>query len=541
MNFHPPWFDPRMPERSDCVLSEMLKRAVADTPDRVFALFDNGEQWSYADLDQRVRQRAAVLQQLGLGRGQRLLVWLPNGQDMVLSWFAANMLGACFVPINPAYRGALLAHVINNADAQLMVAHDVLLQHLVGLSLAKLKNVIVVDNEADAFSHQLDGVALTDCKMLQADAAALQSAEDLMPWDLQSIIYTSGTTGPSKGVLSSYFHLYTAATLIFGHISCDDRILVSGPMFHLSGTCSLYAALLRGASVVVTDNFNINTFWQSIRSTGATVTSGLLGSMAPALSKASVPEDRDNPLRITHFYPVSNTTIDFARAFDFDYFSGFGMTELPLPLVTELNTQVKGSCGRARSGIEVRLVDEHDCEVAVGEVGELIARSDQPWSLMLGYDAMPEATLKAMRNGWFHTGDLFRKDKDGNFFFVDRLKDVIRRRGENISSQEVENAVYGFAAVADAAAVGVPGELSEDEVLLVVSVKPGAALDILELFEYLRGQLAHFMLPRYIRIAADLPKTPTGKVRKQDLKAQGITDDCWDREAAGVVVKRARL
>ena len=539
MSFHPPWFDPKMPDRSRCVLSPMLARAAALRPHRCFALFDNGEHLSYAQLDQRVRERAAALQELGLQRGQRLLVWLPNGQDMLLSWFAANVLGAVFVPINPAYRGELLAHVVNQSGASLMVAHGVLLPYLTGLSLTQLNKVIAVG--AEASSAELENVAVLDAGVLTGDAAALQVVDDLMPWDVQSIIYTSGTTGPSKGVLSSYFHLYTAATLIFGHIGVDDRIFVNGPMFHLSGTCSVYAALLRGASVVITDGFSIDSFWAHIRRSGATVTSGLLGSMAPALSKASDPEDRDNPLRMTHFYPVSDTTIEFADTFGFDYFSGFGMTELPLPLVTELNTRVKGSCGLPRSGVEVRLVDENDCEVPSGQVGELIARCHHPWSLMLGYDGMPEATLRAIRNGWFHTGDLFRQDEQGNFFFVDRLKDVIRRRGENISSQEVESAVYGFDAVADAAAVGVPGELGEDEVLLVVSAKPGAEIEPQALFDYLRGVLAHFMLPRYIRVLADLPKTPTGKVRKQQLKAQGLEEGVWDREAAGITVRRQRL
>jgi crotonobetaine/carnitine-CoA ligase len=322
----------------------------------------------------------------------------------------------------------------------------------------------------------------------------------------------------------------------------EDRIMVNMPMFHVSGTGAVYCALIRQSSLAMFAGFKTTEFWRQIRQTGCTLTCGLVGSMAQFLEKNEPqPDDTDNPFKMALLFPISETTMALARRYDFGYFSGFGMTELPIAMVTEVNCAIKGTCGKPRSGVECRLVDENDLEVPRGEYGELIVRSDQPWSLIHGYNAMPEATADAWRNGWFHTGDLFRQDEDGNYYYVDRRKDSIRRRGENISSQEVENAVFTHPTVNDVAAVAVPSEHGEDDVLVVVAPKPGAHIDPLELFDYLRPRMAHFMLPHYIRVVDSLPKTPTNKVRKHILRDEGVTDDTWNREAAGIAIKKDKL
>ena len=200
-----------------------------------------------------------------------------------------------------------------------------------------------------------------------------------------------------------------------------------------------------------------------------------------------------------------------------------------------------GTCGKVRPGIDARVVDENDCEVPPGVTGELILRADRPWAMNHGYYKNPEATAAAWRNGWFHTGDGFRYDEDGYFYFVDRIKDAIRRRGENISSFEVEAEVHGSPDVQEAAAIAVPSELGEDEVMIIVAPVEGGEIDPEALFHFLEPRMAHFMLPRYIRIVDELPKTPTQKVQKHRLKDVGVTDDTWDREAAGIVVKRERI
>jgi len=327
-----------------------------------------------------------------------------------------------------------------------------------------------------------------------------------------------------------------------GYMGRDDRIMVNMPMFHVSGTGAAYAALARQGSMAIFEGFKTDEFWSQVRSTGCTLTCGLVGSMAQFLEKKEPrPDDADNPLKMALLFPISETTMALAKRYDFNYISGFGMTELPIAMTTEINSTIMGTCGKPRSGVECRLVDEHDIEVRQGDIGELIVRSEQPWSLIHGYNAMPEATAAAWRNGWFHSGDLFRQDEEGNYYYVDRRKDSIRRRGENISSQEVENAVFTHPAVNDVAAVAVSSEHGEDDVLVVVAPKPGTTIDPMELFNFLQPRMAHFMLPHYIRVMDALPQTPTNKVRKHLLREQGVTADTWNREAAGIIVKKDKL
>ncbi|MEI6722444.1 MAG: hypothetical protein WCO67_16895 [Betaproteobacteria bacterium] len=217
------------------------------------------------------------------------------------------------------------------------------------------------------------------------------------------------------------------------------------------------------------------------------------------------------------------------------------MTEISSPIVSEPNPPIRGTCGKVRAGVDVRLVDENDCEVPVGAVGEMIIRTDRPWAMNSGYHKNPEATAHAWRNGWFHTGDAFRKNEEGYFFFVDRIKDAIRRRGENISSFEVEAEVTAFPAVREAAVVAVPSALGEDDVLAIVAPAPGQVINPVALIEFLRSKLAYFMIPRYVRVLAELPKTASSKVLKAQLRAQGVTPDTWDREAAGIVIRRDKI
>jgi hypothetical protein len=243
-------------------------------------------------------------------------------------------------------------------------------------------------------------------------------------------------------------------------------------MFHVGGTSSTYAALIRAGSIYLVDGFSTGKFWDQVRTGQCVTTCGLIGVMAAFLAKAEPrTDDGDNPLRCLTMFPIEPFTVHFAQRFGFDYVTGFNMTEVSAPLITDLNTRAFGSCGRPRSGVQVRLVDDHDIEVPRGTIGQMIVRSDAPWTMNAGYNGQPEATAAAWRNGWFHTGDLFRQDEDGNFFFVDRIKDTIRRRGENISSFEVENAVAQFPDVDEVVAIGVASEIAEQEVMVVVKLE----------------------------------------------------------------------
>jgi Acyl-CoA synthetases (AMP-forming)/AMP-acid ligases II len=522
---HPPWFDPGMPRREDCVLKAILDDRAARIPERRLALFEDGTQWTWGEGRQQVRAQAAALQALGVRAGDRVVAWLPNGPALVRAWFAINYLGAVFVPLNTAYKGASLEHTINACRARLVLAHAGLVERLDGLSLEHVERVVVVGKE----------------DVLNGDATQLDDSAQPQPWDAQSVIYTSGTTGLSKGVVSPYLQLYTTATIVYGYLREGEGILVNLPMFHVGGTSSLMIALIRSGSFHLVDGFSTDRFWDQVRRGDCATTSGLIGIMGAFLMKAPPrPDEREHPVRCMTGFPINEQTVKIRDRFGIDYLTGFNMTELSAPLVSELNTTVFGACGRPRSGVQCRLVDEHDIEVPVGTPGELIVRSDTPWTFNLGYDGLPEATARAWRNGWFHTGDMLRKDAEGNYYFVDRLKDAIRRRGENVSSIEVEAAVRTHAAVDEVIAVGIPVE-SEEEVMVVVVPKAGHTLDPSQLIEWLRPRLPYFAVPRFVRVVDAIPKTETNKQRKFPFRDAGVTPDTWDRVAAGIVLKRERL
>jgi crotonobetaine/carnitine-CoA ligase len=410
---------------------------------------------------------------------------------------------------------------------------------LEGLSLGRLKTVVCVGGDVPPAPRGLD---LLGEGALLGDAALLDDSAAVDHWDIQSIIYTSGTTGASKGVLSPYLQVYTTAMVVYGYMRDGESILVNLPMFHVGGTSSTYAALIRGGSIYLVDGFSTAKFWDQVRAGECVTTCGLIGVMAAFLAKSEPrPDDADNPLRCLTMFPIEEFTVRFAQRFGFDYVTGFNMTEVSAPLITDLNTRAFGSCGRPRTGVQVRLVDEHDVEVPRGAIGQMIVRSDAPWTMNAGYNGQPEATAAAWRNGWFHTGDLFRQDDGGDFFFVDRIKDTIRRRGENISSFEVESAVAQFPDVDEVVAIGVASEIAEQEVMVVVKPKPGRELDPRALTEFLLPRLAYFMVPRYIRIVSDIPKTETNKTRKVVFRDQGVTPDTWDRERAGIRLRRDKL
>lgn len=530
--------DHRIPNRDACVLRYLLDRWAVERADRTHIIFEDGEEWSFADLRTRVIAKAAGLQKLGVGQGDRVAVWLPNGRDAMLAFYAINYLGAVFVPFNTAYRGNLLAHVIANSEARLMIAHPSLVDRLGEVDLSRLEKLVLTGANAGALL--LSTTAFDALNGEEVDLTPLE--RPIEPWDLQSIIYTSGTTGPSKGVLSSYLHMFSnAGPESWPMVTEDDRYLTVAPIFHIGGMGPPFVMLARGASVAIVEKFTTDTFWDVVRDTKSTVIF-LLGVMATFLLKRPPsPTDRDHSVRVAFMVPLTDDAPAITERFGIDIYTIFNMTEIASPIVSEANPAKRGTCGKVRPGVEVRLVDANDCEVPVGEIGEMIVRSDRPWGLNSGYNNDPVATAKAWANGWFHTGDAFRRDADGYFYFVDRVKDAIRRRGENISSFEVEVEVCAHPDVREAAAIAVASEFSEDEVMVVVAAVPGRSIDVVALASFLIERMPYFMVPRYIRVLDELPKTPTAKVLKTDLRREGITADTFDREKAGMRVRREVL
>ncbi|WP_447756125.1 AMP-binding protein [Sphingopyxis fribergensis] len=528
--------DPRIPDRDACVLRYLLDRWATERPDKAHIVFADGSEWSFAEMRARVRAKAAGLRDLGIRQGEHVAVWLPNGPDALVAFYAINYLGAVFVPFNTAYRGGLLEHVLANASARVLLIHPDLVPRLAEVDPAGLE-LLVVTTAAAFDETPFASVRYDD--VTGDPSAELPLERPIEPWDIQSIIYTSGTTGPSKGVLSSYLHMFSnAGPESWPMVGEDDRYMCVAPIFHIGGMGPPFVMLARGASVAVIDNFSTDEFWAVAKRTGATVVF-LLGVMATFLLKAQpAPTDRDHGVKKAFMVPLTGDAAAFTERFGIDIYTIFNMTEISSPVVSEANPAKIGTCGRVRPGAEVRLVDANDCEVPVGEIGEMLVRTDRPWAMNSGYNANPEATARAWRNGWFHTGDAFRRDADGYFYFVDRVKDAIRRRGENISSFEVEAEVCRHPDVRETAAIAVPSEYSEDEVMVVVAPVPGRTIDCRALAEFLIETMPYFMVPRYFRVLEELPKTPSAKVLKTDLRREGVTSDTWDREAAGMRVRR---
>lgn len=527
----------KMPTREESVLRYLLEARAAEAPDEVFAIFQQtDEQWTRQEFLDRTRSCAAAFQALGVRQGEVVMSWLPNGPHAMLVYMALAYIGAVYTPINTAYRGGILEHVIRVAQPRLMVADDRLAPRLGQVDLASLETLVIVGPDMP----DIAGVHILPESALHGSADTLQPLErPIEPWDDHIIIYTSGTTGPSKAVLSSYVSSWFSTSSLAP--LPNQRNMLVGPMFHLSGTGNLYATLIQSGSLVMLEAFSTQTFWRDVRKYNITAGT-LLGAMTTFLLKEPPsPEDRTHSLKRAVMIPLSDDSLAFSERFGVDVRTAYNMTEICTPITSELNPTVKGTSGRLREGCEARIVDENDIELPHGKIGEFVVRADLPWMISTCYYNNPEATAKAWRNGWFHTGDALYRDEDGNYFFADRIKDAIRRRGENISSFEVEKELLAHPAIRDAAVIPAKSELSEDDVLAVITLVEGASVDPVELIAFLQERLAHFMVPRYIRIVDKLPSTPTNKVEKYVLREQGVTPDTWDREAAGIIIKREKL
>lgn len=528
--------DPRLPAPEECVIRYLLEKSAREFADRCFVRFEDGREWTFGEAYDLARRAAAGLQALGVKPGDHVMTWLPMGADAIRCWLGVTYLGAVHVPVNLAYKGRMLEHVIALSDAKLAVIHADLVARLRDVELHMLKHVVVtggeVGQDARLCWHGQD--------VLETRENPEPLTERLMPWTSGDIIFTSGTTGPSKGVMRPYAQMWHSKGTL-GVPEPDDRALVTLPMFHIGGIGPFYAALRHGTSVAISGPFRTDTFWDTIRSTKAT-SCIILGSMAQFLvNQPPSPEDRNHTLKTAIMVPWTEDSRIFAERFGVKLWTLFNMTELSVPIVAEDMPTKVGTAGKCREGFEIRLVDEHDCEVPVGEIGELVCRTDMPWALNSGYYKNPEATAKAWRNGWFHTGDGFRKDPDGYYFFIDRIKDSIRRRGENISSFEVEAEVQAYPHVNEAAAIAVPSEHGEDEVLVFVTAVAGKSIDPADLIEFLLPRMPHFMVPRFVQVIDAFPKTPTQKIQKHILRDRVSMETVWDREAAGIRVRREKI
>ena len=491
-------------------VAHVLEAGAERWPDRTAIDFGIAS-YTYADLWSRGRRAATVFAGEGVKRGEPVLVMLDNTIEFVDAWLGLALLGAIQVPVNTEYVGEILRHQVKDSGARLMVVDEAYIPRIESLG---------TQDRGDVRSLLVAGTswakAFANAEELPRDQIAPTAEHDIV-----AIMYTSGTTGPSKGVRVAHAHAFTYAQHAGEAMKLaeGDVYFAPLPLFHIAGQWALvYASLQAGATAIVRRRFSVNDFWATVRESGARV-SFLLGAMANFLARQDPkPDDIDNPMDRMLLVPLIDNLDDFRRRFGVRVCTCYGSTEVNVPIISEYDPAEPGVAGRVVPGFEVRIVDDNDVEVPVGTVGELAVRSTEPWVLATEYHHNPEASLRLFRNLWLHTGDAFRRDAAGNYFFVDRIKDYIRRRGENISSFEVEREVTAHPAVLECAAVAVKSAATEDDLKVVVVLKQGATLEPDELREFLRPRVPRFMVPDIVEVIAELPKTPTGKIQKHLLR-----------------------
>jgi crotonobetaine/carnitine-CoA ligase len=451
--------------------------------------------------------------------------------------------GMIDVPINLANKGDFLSHIINSSDSKVIVIDRQLIDRLkfIENDVPKLEKVVVVTRVPAA--EAMPGLRF---KALDYNELANSSSErvrvDVRAHEPQQIIYTSGTTGPAKPVLHSHAHIYHSALeyIEASRSAPRDIFFTCLPMFHANARIlCVYPAMLLGTKVVVYERFSASRFWDWTRQAKATIFNSL-GAMANFIYNQPRKEnDGDNPIRVCMAYPMPAAIYeDFEKRYNLKVVEGYGLTELAIITYNPWDAPKVSSCGKATKSFEVAIVDENDFPVPAGTVGEIVARPKLPWIASLGYYNMPEKSVELLRNCFYHTGDAGYLDEDGYLYFVDRIKDYIRVRAENISSFEVERSVNAHPKVAESAAVSVKSEHAEDEVKIVVVLKQGENLAPEELLDFCQERMPYFAIPRYVEFVESLPKTPTDRVQKNLLREAGITANTWDREKAGYKVKR---
>jgi crotonobetaine/carnitine-CoA ligase len=523
------------------VIHRLLEKQAEKYGDRTFLLFKD-KSYSFRELNEMAGKVATGLQQWGIRKADKVAIVMENCPEFLFLVFGLCKLGAVEVPINTAHKGDLLTYMLDKTDSRLIVTDSKFLDRInpVLSRLPKVEGVVVMDTNREGTPIRLERPVIDFDSIVHNDG--VYKTKDTLWSDPFVIMFTSGTTGPSKGSLLPHnYALFIAEVLLesceFTEEDCFYNIL---PLFHAHAQYIItLSALMCGAKMVLGERFSASNFWDDVRRYGCTESS-YLGGILPILYKAEPkPDDSNNPLRVMVGGGAPRDILGpFEKRFGITLIEGYGLSEVGLPLMNTLRRRKLGSMGRPSRGFQVRIVDGDGLEVGSDVVGEFLVRNNYSYSLLLEYYNDPERTIEAWRDLWFHTGDYGYYDAEGYYYFVDRKKDYLRRRGENISSHEVEGVVNSHPAVLESAAIAAKSDLGEDEVMICLTLREGQALKPEELIHYCEPRMAYFMVPRYVRIMKEMPKTPTQRVEKYKLREEGITLDTWDREKAGYKLKR---
>jgi crotonobetaine/carnitine-CoA ligase len=491
---------------------------------------------TYIQASEAAAGYAATLAAAGIKPGDRVAIMCGNRAELLLTILGCGWLGGVAVPINVASRGAQLEHILGNCGARLMVIEREFAPVIAPLDRSRfpLEALWLV---GDGTRGTVEGYHCVPFPPPQKGAPP----HPVEPGDTFAILYTSGTTGLSKGVCCPHAQYFWWAVYTGGLIGVreGDVLMTTLPMFHTNALNAFFQALLNGATLIVEPRFSASGFMPALARHNATVTY-VLGAMVPMLLAQPPSEaDRAHRVRIALAPAVpAQFHAEFTERFRFGLLDSYGSTETNCLVGAPLAEQRPGLMGRLFDGFSARVVDAQDNELPDGEAGELILRADEPFAFATGYFGMPEKTVEAWRNLWFHTGDRVIRESDGFYRFIDRMKDAIRRRGENISSYEVEQVLVSHPQVENAAVFPVRSELAEDEVMAAVVLRQGEKLAYEALLDYCQPRMPYFAVPRYLEYVDALPVTENGKVTKYKLRERGITATTWDREKAGYKVTR---
>ena len=528
------------PSATDSV-DVIFDAALEDRPDRVFLDF-SGETSTYAQVARLIGQTANLYEECGVGPGDTVVTLLDNNLDAVVSFLAATRLGAIAVPVNTAYRGEFLRHQVADAGAKLVVAESHYVNRLLQVrdGVPALRTLLYRDGAGgftpERADHGLELLSLTSARQQMQDKLRAPVAK---PSDLACLIYTAGTTGPSKGCMISHnyaVHVSRQYIEVTGRRT-ENKTFTPLPLFHLNAwNVTVFTTAILRSSAAIAPRFSLSGFWPEIERSGATMTS-LLGTMISLIANAPDSEAAERcfgQLEIVQGAPFPAELIDaWKRRFGVTWagVNVFGLTECCLTThLPRTEAGRPGSSGRRNDTFDVRIFDDEDRELPPGGVGEIVVRPLKPHVMFEGYWKRPEATAALMRNLWFHTGDMGMFDEEGHFHFKDRKKDYLRRRGENISSFEMESAFLQHPDVVDVAVHSVFSELTEDDVKVTAVLREGATLTEQELCRWSFDRLPYFAIPRYIEFRTELPKNPVGRVLKYVLRDEGRTPETWDRE-----------
>ncbi|WP_235620602.1 AMP-binding protein [Mycolicibacter sinensis] len=521
-------------------MTSVLSRALEQTPDKVYLDF-SGETYTYSQVWELALRRAAGLIELGVGPRHTVVCILDNNIDAIVSWLASNFLAAVWVPINTALKGEYLRHQIGDAAATVVIAEADYAQRVLNIAgqLPDLKYLVVRGQAPE--SAALPVVALDAI----TPVVGLSAPASVKPGDLAMLIYTSGTTGPSKACMISHNYICNVARNTAAMRDPAFTLWTPLPLFHLNAAgTSVLATAVNQTTVAIAERFSLSGFWTEIKRSGAQQVS-ILGVMITLIAAMpETPEMVDCFGQIQHVggAPWTPELIGIWKE-RFGVTSAgnsvFGLTEASFITSNQQGLEAPlGASGRRNDDFDVRIVDEHDNELPDGQPGEVIVRPRKPHVMFEGYWGRPAETMAVLRNLWFHTGDIGRFDDNGWFWFVDRKKDYLRRRGENISSFELERTFRTHPDVTDVAVHAVPSDMTEDDVKVTAVVRDGAELTEEQLCRWSLDRLPYFAIPRYIEFRTELPRNATGKILKHQLRDAGVTAATWDIEDSSIKVTK---